>query len=110
MLKKLLKNETIKIKEIHFWEFPAVKIFNLFRLRSVFAFMGSIMGLIPIKKSRSNLIRQSFWTGLLNLYNTSIWSKAILPISVKFFHIVNKFFKSIPVSGNMFLILEKKKI
>jgi ubiquinone/menaquinone biosynthesis C-methylase UbiE len=117
-IKQKLGSKQLRIERIDFWYFPMLKLFDLVRLRYIFAALGLLIEAVTDKNTPSKKgglrNKTTFIRAFMRFYSTKFWRKGALPFLVRLFEI-NKMFKNAPYSyvrsraqaNDVFVILRK---
>jgi ubiquinone/menaquinone biosynthesis C-methylase UbiE len=118
-IKEKLCSRQLHVKHVAFWYFPMLKLFDLIRLRKIYAALGLLIGALSDKnksyRSHNLRNRDTFVHSLIRFYRTRFWRQAALPLLIRILDL-NKLFQNSPYSdaragaNDVFLILKKQYV
>jgi ubiquinone/menaquinone biosynthesis C-methylase UbiE len=110
-MKERLYSRQLRLERVIFWCFPMLKLFDLIRLRYVYATLGLLIETLSDRNNSSHKLRNlrnhdTFVHSLIRFYCTKFWRKVALP---SLLHVlkINKLFQNSPYSNDVFLICRK---
>ena len=111
-IKTRLITKQMRLERAIFWYFPVLALLEKMKLRYINAVAGSLITALASqdKQGKKNMLRDkdAFTYSLMKYYNTVFWRKIVLP-AILILADIDKLFKNLPYSNDIFLIMEKRQ-